>query len=86
MSKFLVMSVLAFASVSQARISAYTGKVKTPNSNYKQMYLVDGSKADEVEAFQAAISGKEVYKCTIQKIGMNKGGTGASMKNEAKSE
>lgn len=86
MKSVAIVLVLLSSALVQAQIKPYAGKITTPNSAYKQMYLVGGKESTAEQAFSGAIAGKEVYNCVKQEISMGKSGKSAGLKNIKKNQ
>lgn len=82
----LAMLVILVALNANAEIKPYHGPNTHDNPDYHEIYLVNGSRASDSEAFQGMIAGKEVYRCVNQEISMSKSGRGAAMRNVKKKQ
>lgn len=76
-----VACIAAVASQANAEIKPYTAPLTKDNPAFKQVYLVNGKETGAQEALMAAIKGEQAFRCTSIEAGLNKNGTGITLKN-----
>lgn len=82
--RMIIVTLMLQGSWSMAQIKPYAGTTKVGNPDYREYYVVNGSKATEAEAFMSLLQGKQIDRCIGQEASMGKSGKSASMKNMPK--